>query len=472
MASPNWQKQCADLTAANKSLVKENEELMRSVTDLIQQSEEYKLTISHLQDELSTLQSSTTSSVVSSLCTVPLPVQKELRKSSPRRTSLPPAPIFENYFVLADSHILYQYPTACSFNASLLLTFGRLGLGTSPSTPPFKRSRNSYIFTIKASDRVSKCAFEVANTCKDELYCCCVMGSSHGESCCLVSYFPCFELHFEVLFKILALSGKNSLAQPTDEVLGLLQEYYENCAFVEGQISINLQSVPSIELSIYDPTLIDCEWTCPVLFSLLPFETLYSLVAAVMTERSIVVCGQHLDNVSSCVLALTGLMRPFKWQHLSCPALPAELLDVLEAPVPFLVGTQAVPPAVLEHSSFIVVNLDESVKERRVQRLPRDLPGPRSKRLKEYLRFAYEQAQVGRLEDRRCAVHRFVKDLRFCWQELLGRLPITDGEVDASNLKFIKHACVQAAPRADAAFVRKLVDTQFFTCIVEHIYEN
>ena len=476
MASSSLQKQCADLSAVNKSLAKENEELTRSISELVQQTEEYKLTISQMQDELSTLQSSTTSSVASSssFCVVPLPVQKEPRTSSPLQPSPSAGSIFENYFVLgqAEPRVLYQYPTACAFNASVLLTFVRPGLSKFCDTPTSKRARTTFVFTIKAQDRVAKCAFEAANAQKDELYCCCVVSAGNaGPQCtCLVSYFPCFELHFEVLFKILTLT--TGRIQPTDEALGLLQEYYENCAFVEGQVSINLQSVPSIELGIADTALIDCEWTCPTLFALLPFDTLYALLAAVMTECSVVFYGQNLEHVSSSVLALTGLMRPFKWQHLICPVLPPELLDMLEAPVPFLVGTQTVPQEILDYSTFIAVDLDQPIKTRRVQRLPKNLPEPCSKRVKEYLRFSYEQAQASDPEDRAFAVHRFVKDLRGWWYDLLDRLPITDGEVDAANLKFIKHACVEAAPPADAGFVRRLVDTQCFTCIVEHIYEN
>ena len=35
---------------------------------------------------------------------------------------------------------------------------------------------------------------------------------------------------------------------------------------------------------------------------------------------------------------LSALLFPFSWQHVYIPILPARLLDILQAPVPFLIG--------------------------------------------------------------------------------------------------------------------------------------
>ena len=42
--------------------------------------------------------------------------------------------------------------------------------------------------------------------------------------------------------------------------------------------------------------------------------------------------------LSSCILGLNSLLYPFKWCLALVPVLPRPLIDMLEAPVPILVG--------------------------------------------------------------------------------------------------------------------------------------
>ena len=51
----------------------------------------------------------------------------------------------------------------------------------------------------------------------------------------------------------------------------------------------------------------------------------------------------NIGLLTTAVLALTTLIRPFAWQHLIMPVLPASsdnFLSVLEAPFPFIIGVQ------------------------------------------------------------------------------------------------------------------------------------
>lgn len=50
----------------------------------------------------------------------------------------------------------------------------------------------------------------------------------------------------------------------------------------------------------------------------------------------------NLGLLSTAVLSLIPLIRPFAWQSLLLPILPAldKMLDLLEAPVPFILGVQ------------------------------------------------------------------------------------------------------------------------------------
>ena len=55
-----------------------------------------------------------------------------------------------------------------------------------------------------------------------------------------------------------------------------------------------------------------------------------------------VVFCPNIGILSAVVLSLIPLMRPFAWQSLLLPILPCQdkMLDLLEAPVPFILGVK------------------------------------------------------------------------------------------------------------------------------------
>ena len=68
-----------------------------------------------------------------------------------------------------------------------------------------------------------------------------------------------------------------------------------------------------------------------------------SVPAGVLLEERTVVFCPNIGLLTTAVLALTTLIRPFAWQHLIMPVLPASsdnFLSVLEAPFPFIIGVQ------------------------------------------------------------------------------------------------------------------------------------
>ncbi len=57
-----------------------------------------------------------------------------------------------------------------------------------------------------------------------------------------------------------------------------------------------------------------------------------------------VVFCPNIGVLSTVVLALVPLLRPYSWQSLLLPVLPTleKMLDLLEAPVPFVLGVQVI----------------------------------------------------------------------------------------------------------------------------------
>lgn len=55
----------------------------------------------------------------------------------------------------------------------------------------------------------------------------------------------------------------------------------------------------------------------------------------------------NIGLLSTCVLSLIPLLRPFSWHSFLMPVLPHKLLGFLEAPVPFIIGVQVSHPPII-----------------------------------------------------------------------------------------------------------------------------
>ena len=60
---------------------------------------------------------------------------------------------------------------------------------------------------------------------------------------------------------------------------------------------------------------------------------------SLILEKSIVLYGSNLSVVSCLTSAILQLLQPFTWEGVFIPIIPANAIEVLEAPVPFIVGT-------------------------------------------------------------------------------------------------------------------------------------
>lgn len=82
----------------------------------------------------------------------------------------------------------------------------------------------------------------------------------------------------------------------------------------------------------------DSAWFCPCVFSIFDLENFYLIWSALLLEKSVVFISSNLTLLSSVMLGFKSLLAPFSWCHVMIPILPAALVDILDAPVPFMVG--------------------------------------------------------------------------------------------------------------------------------------
>lgn len=108
------------------------------------------------------------------------------------------------------------------------------------------------------------------------------------------------------------------------------------------------------------------EWTCATLFCILPSKVIVQVMSMLLLEKSLIICGSDTGLVTAIGTAFTQLLRPFFWEGVFVPILPTSALEVIEAPVPFIVGTSATLPSLHAVSSTAaVLYLDDYLEQSR-----------------------------------------------------------------------------------------------------------
>ena len=141
----------------------------------------------------------------------------------------------------------------------------------------------------------------------------------------------------------------------------------------------------------------DMIWFSPMIISALTAEQFFQIICAIMLEKSVIFVSDNLPLLSSSVLGLQCFLHPFKWSFVQIPILPRSLVDMIEAPMPFLVGL------LRSHLKFvslqsdyheegverIVVYINDERKEVTVDNNHVDLPIPCFKNLVERLTIPF-----------------------------------------------------------------------------------
>lgn len=75
-------------------------------------------------------------------------------------------------------------------------------------------------------------------------------------------------------------------------------------------------------------------------FQCLGVDALLTLWQCLLLERKIVMHSSQISMLTGTAEVLLALMYPFKWTHVYIPVLSQKMLNVLDAPLPYLVGFQ------------------------------------------------------------------------------------------------------------------------------------
>ncbi|KAF1334485.1 Phenylalanine-trna ligase, partial [Globisporangium splendens] len=196
-------------------------------------------------------------------------------------------------------------------------------------------------------------------------------GQQTTQCClCLLSPYPSFGLFFKVLFGVavlweekrkahnaayaLALKDKQSplpalltlsdFAAHFQTILSQLQQMWIPSM---GGWSRMVLSPDITHLSFHRPhsesvamkrRMLLLEYAASTHFALLSVDQVLFLLRCLCCEQKVLVVSDHVNIVSSCVLALITLLSPLQWGGPIITVLPPRLDELLEAPVPLIAG--------------------------------------------------------------------------------------------------------------------------------------
>lgn len=262
---------------------------------------------------------------------------------------------------------------------------------------PNKRNENCYFFTLRAEE-ASQESFhpDLPNSEQEILYFICIRFDDLALDDCgvewvvpkvylVASYVPVIDLHFEFLTSMLLLkrlnrtniigAGSGNLSDLIkeecckDEISQLESFSKLDSIFPGHNLEFGISLVESLKYPCpKDLNTVDIEWLCVPLFTSLKFHDFFWLVLAVLQEKSVVFVSKNLGLLSSCVVGILALIRPFKWTNLMVPIVPNSLREVLDAPIPLVAGIPQLNTYERQsYPNIIWVLLDEPNIGRRIQ---------------------------------------------------------------------------------------------------------
>lgn len=163
-----------------------------------------------------------------------------------------------------------------------------------------------------------------------------------NKSICLLSHFP-FSLDFQEWLLFLHSLVQSSEPQPIPVERYISQLLYE-IPFPSPRILLQLPSNTTRRVILTQPEDLPLPRNAAsfknLLLSLGSDNCLLILLLA-LTEQKILIHSLRPDTLTSVAEAVSTLLFPFKWQCPYIPLCPLGLVEVLHAPLPFLMGVDS-----------------------------------------------------------------------------------------------------------------------------------
>ncbi|XP_058756554.1 uncharacterized protein LOC131629762 isoform X3 [Vicia villosa] len=156
--------------------------------------------------------------------------------------------------------------------------------------------------------------------------------------------------------------------RPSETVLCRTGSIFELKSCSTGPELADAHNTPAVE----EATSLSV-WTIACLCGTLRLENVLTFLAGVLLEKQIIVACSNLGVLSASVLSVIPLIQPYRWQSLLMTVLPNDMLDFLDAPVPYIVGIKnKISEVQSKFTNVIVVDANRNqVKSPTIPQLPR-----------------------------------------------------------------------------------------------------
>ena len=311
---------------------------------------------------------------------------------------------------------------------------------------------------------------------------------------CLVSYFPCFDLHFRILFMAInrkITAERTLIDQKSDTysqqlirnkiMLGNMLSYADEIITQALGLSINSRQISFMSINYSFPAELcelDTNWFCPLLFSLISLDDFLFILYAILQETSVIFLSQNMDYLSSCVLGFQGLIRPYSWPHLITPILPLSLIEILESPMPLLAGIpKSLHSSVKKHSHLIVVELDNHDINTKVQRPSASgskifIPNIKNESLINSYKAFSNGPCYSPTNEQLLHCKKIIERIKNHIRGILVNLPIIQKFIDSNNIRDYDYIIqlLKEQGGEDLEFRNNFFDTQMCTNAIEEYY--
>jgi hypothetical protein len=112
----------------------------------------------------------------------------------------------------------------------------------------------------------------------------------------------------------------------------------------QGKVEVKFGFTTDVQCTISRPAPNDlplAKFSYRPLFASLSIGNVMVVVGLLMKETKVALVSKHYGLLTPCCEALLSFLFPFEWQGIYIPLMPYSTLDILDAPVPFLVGLHA-----------------------------------------------------------------------------------------------------------------------------------
>lgn len=242
-----------------------------------------------------------------------------------------------------------------------------------------------YAFGIKIVDFIESKENKVKSKKKNRFW-------SLEKTYCFITKYPFTKFFLEIILQILNLMKvskmklqtvqnsesfskidtdflKNFFSSDLTKILDFILNSQKNLDFHsiidlrDSKIPFSyVYQIPDFNKSFY----LEVEWVSGLGLSNLTDEIFAFLISSILLENSVVFVSENLGLLTSTMMTFLNLINPFKWHYPIVFNLPHDLMQILESPIPILVGINRnsyfINSLYQKYNHIIFVSLDKDKK--------------------------------------------------------------------------------------------------------------